>query len=63
MSLERGGPVNDASHELVEIPTSHRNVHSTLTFNQPPGPYDGMRLCAQADTSTSVECRIAEKEV
>ena len=29
MSRERGGSVNDASHELVEIPTSHRNVHST----------------------------------
>ena len=29
MSHEIGGPVNDASHELVEIPTSHRNVHSS----------------------------------
>ena len=29
MLRENGGPVNDASHELVEIPTSHRNVHSS----------------------------------
>ena len=29
MSHEMGGPVNDASHELVEIPSSHRNVHSS----------------------------------
>ena len=29
MSREIGGPVNDASHELVEIPMRHRNVHSS----------------------------------
>ena len=29
MSHEIGGPVNDASHELVEIPSRHRNVHSS----------------------------------
>ena len=34
MLRENGGPVNDASHELVEIPTRHRNVLSSMTAHR-----------------------------
>ena len=58
MSHEIGGPVNDASHELVEIPSSHRNVHPSTSD---PQETQGTPQCTSKAAHAPCACALHNK--